>query len=287
MNVLILCAGYGTRLSPLTDQIPKPLVPLGEQSILEHQIDLVKKEFPTAKIHLNTHHLAAEMDSFCADLPVDKIWHEPKILGTGGPLYRMWSNGEKDELLILNCDNYHDLPIADFVEEARSHSFALLCTANPTINTLEVKNGKVIGIKNTYHCGEADEFKTFSGISWYSPEVLAEINENESCIKSFWQRQAEAGNYPLAFSVSQDFTWIDIGTPAGYLDATMKYLGDQGQIVATSANIEGKVTNSVILANAVIPQECSLAQCIVMPGVEVPAGQFTKVIFGDGFTWEV
>ena len=119
MNVLILCAGYGTRLAPLTDVYPKPLVPLVDKPMLGHHLDSVDK-LGAKKICINTHHLAKKLKAFAkTDKRIKKVFHEPDILGTGGPLHRMHAEGFTDDVLVVNADIYHTIDLQTFVTEAR------------------------------------------------------------------------------------------------------------------------------------------------------------------------
>ena len=61
LHVLILAAGLGTRLKPLTDSCPKPLVPVVDASILEHQVRFVKT-LGDVTLHVNAHHLAEKLE---------------------------------------------------------------------------------------------------------------------------------------------------------------------------------------------------------------------------------
>src|SRR5277367_6976775 len=84
---MILAAGRGTRLRPLTDELPKPLLPVGDRPAMAH----VAARLAAAGIReavLNTHHLAAEFTpERLAALPLAlRVIHEPEILGTAGGL---------------------------------------------------------------------------------------------------------------------------------------------------------------------------------------------------------
>ena len=63
MDILILCAGYGTRLAPLTDRVPKPLVPVADKLSLEHQLENIVP-LERENIFINSHHLSSLLESF-------------------------------------------------------------------------------------------------------------------------------------------------------------------------------------------------------------------------------
>src|SRR2546426_402753 len=82
---MILAAGLGTRLRPLTDELPKPLVPVGDRPAVAHIADSLTRAGIRDAV-INTHHLAeAFSPDRLAALPLRlRVIHEPTILGTGG-----------------------------------------------------------------------------------------------------------------------------------------------------------------------------------------------------------
>ena len=106
-SALILCAGLGKRLNPLTLQIPKPLLELNNITILERCIEMVIK-CGIKKIFINTFHLGnqiskfIEKKKFLADIKV--IEDGNKILDTGGGILNMISHSQDKDFLILNPD---------------------------------------------------------------------------------------------------------------------------------------------------------------------------------------
>jgi MurNAc alpha-1-phosphate uridylyltransferase len=106
-TVLILCAGFGKRLSPLTLKTPKPLLKINDITMLESCINMTIK-FGVEKILLNTFHLNDQFHSFIKNknFPVDiQIIEESKeILNTGGGILNMTEYFKDDNFLVLNPD---------------------------------------------------------------------------------------------------------------------------------------------------------------------------------------
>jgi len=106
-TALILCAGLGERLHPLTLQTPKPLLHLKNTTMLENCINLVIK-LGIKKIYLNTFYLSEQFFSFIKskNFPIDiKIFEDgKKILNTGGGILNMIKECEDDNYLIFNPD---------------------------------------------------------------------------------------------------------------------------------------------------------------------------------------
>jgi len=106
-TALILCAGYGKRLKPLTLVEPKPLLKVNEITLLENCIDLIKS-LGIKKIILNTFYLKEKIESFVEikkfDLDIRIINDGKKILNTGGGILNMMNSSNDSDFLILNPD---------------------------------------------------------------------------------------------------------------------------------------------------------------------------------------
>ena len=106
-TALILCAGYGKRLNPLTLVEPKPLLKVNEITLLENCIDLIKS-LGIKKIILNTFYLKEKIESFVEikkfDLDITIIDDGKKILNTGGGILNMMNSSNDSDFLILNPD---------------------------------------------------------------------------------------------------------------------------------------------------------------------------------------
>lgn len=107
MNALLLAAGWGTRLRPLTDRIPKCLVPIQGKPLLEYWLDALLSN-GIREVLINTHHLAVMVEAFCAASGWSQritLAYEPELLGTGGTILanRRFFGGES--FLAAHADN--------------------------------------------------------------------------------------------------------------------------------------------------------------------------------------
>ena len=106
-TALILCAGFGKRLNPLTLSEPKPLLKINEITLLENCINLIKS-LGIKKIILNTFYLKEKIESFIEikkfDLDITIINDGKKILNTGGGILNMMNSSNDSDFLILNPD---------------------------------------------------------------------------------------------------------------------------------------------------------------------------------------
>ena len=110
-TALILCAGLGKRLNPLTLKIPKPLLKLKDVTMLENCINTAVK-LGVKKIFLNTFHLKDQISSFLEDkkflIDIQIIDDGKEILNTGGGILNMISNSQDNDYLIFNPDTLWD-----------------------------------------------------------------------------------------------------------------------------------------------------------------------------------
>jgi mannose-1-phosphate guanylyltransferase len=122
MRALLLAAGVGSRLRPLTDTIPKCLVPVHGRPLLDYWLDLVFGD-GIDRVLLNTHHLADQVRKHVADSPwrsrIDLV-HEDELLGTGGTVLanRDWFAGQA--FLVAHADNLTDFDVGAFVTAHRN-----------------------------------------------------------------------------------------------------------------------------------------------------------------------
>ena len=104
-TALILCAGYGKRLNPLTLTEPKPLLMVNETTLLENCIDLIKL-LGIKKILINTFYLKEKIEDFINlkkfDLDIKTISDGDTILNTGGGILNMMNSSNESDFLTLN-----------------------------------------------------------------------------------------------------------------------------------------------------------------------------------------
>ena len=110
-TALILCAGLGKRLNPMTLKKPKPLLELNNITLLENTINLIR-ELEIKKIFLNTFHLKDQISDYLKekkfDISIDIISDGHEILDTGGGIRNMINNSKEKNFLIFNPDTIWD-----------------------------------------------------------------------------------------------------------------------------------------------------------------------------------
>ena len=136
-TALILCAGFGKRLNPLTLKTPKPLLKLNNITILEMCINMIL-ELRIEKVILNTFHLGDQISFFIKNkkFPIDiKVIEDGnKILDTGGGILNMMKNSKEENFLIFNPDTVWTKNYVNEIKKMQNLYFSnelnniLLCT---------------------------------------------------------------------------------------------------------------------------------------------------------------
>lgn len=285
LNVLILAAGLGTRLRPLTNDVPKPLVPVVDASILDLQARKARA-IGNVRLHANAHYLAEQVVAAGETLGFEKVWVEqPEILGTAGPLHRIYAAGYRGGLLVMNGDAYCSFDLKAFVRNAQAQAarpdgpqVALLAVDFPQVNTFRVDaNGRLAGIAGRFGATEGSP-ATFSGVSWYSDAALSRIREGEFDIREFWKQEIAASRAPFVDMSQLNATWIDMGSPEGLMHAVEARLKELGR----------DPNEAVVVPGVELPAGVKIRHSVIYDGAEIVPGEtIENEIRGKGFNWKI
>lgn len=218
---MILAAGLGTRLRPLTDVCPKPLVPVANRPVIAY-ITAYLKHYGIRSIVVNTHHHARRMSKFLQEtsgLGVSiELRHEPAILGTGGGLRNVADFWGAGTLLAINGDILTDVDLGDalsFHRSAGSAATLVLHRCPPFDQILLDGSGTVRDIASRARPGRL----AFTGIHFLEPEVRDWIPPaGFADIVSSYRRMIASGER-IAGYVADGPYWRDIGTLESYIRA--------------------------------------------------------------------
>jgi len=226
MKAMILAAGYGTRLQPLTNSKPKALVEIGGVPMLQLIIARLIKS-GADEIIINTHHFAEQIAAFLHannnfGIRVE-LSYEDEILGTGGGLKKASYFFDNDQPFILH--NADILSTIDLKQMYRFHQDRG-AMATLAIQARETSRGFIVDEQNVI-CGHADKdnqrtrfacvpqgksrFMAFCGIHIISPEIFQYINETgRFSIIDTYLKLIEQG-FPILGFPADGFYWRDIG----------------------------------------------------------------------------
>ena len=125
-TALILCAGLGKRLNPITLKNPKPLLKINNITLLENTINLVKN-LKINKIKLNTFYLKEQIKTFIEkknfDINIEIIEDGDQILDTGGAILNMMNKSDEQDYLVLNPDTFWSLRHLNSIEQMEKFYF--------------------------------------------------------------------------------------------------------------------------------------------------------------------
>lgn len=156
MRAILLAAGYGTRLRPLTNTVPKCLVPIRDQPLLSIWLQTLSQA-GIGPFLVNTHYLAEHVAAYIQSSPYKDIvtlTHEPKLLGTAGTLIENLGFLEGKDGLLVHADNYC---LADFRAFLRAH-FARPAGCLITMMTFRTDTPSSCGIVELDERGVVVEF---------------------------------------------------------------------------------------------------------------------------------
>ena len=125
-TALILCAGYGKRLNPLTLTKPKPLIEVNNITLLENTINLIKK-LNIKKIKINTFYLKNQIENFILkkdfDLDIEVINDGDQILDTGGGILNLVEKSNENDFIVFNPDTIWNSKYLQTIKEMENFYF--------------------------------------------------------------------------------------------------------------------------------------------------------------------
>jgi mannose-1-phosphate guanylyltransferase len=264
-QAFVLGAGLGTRLRPLTDELPKPLVPIFQKPLISFAFDHLI-EFGCAKLIVNTHHQPEKFgqafpDCLYRDQPIE-FHHEVVLLETAGGIANVANSLGKESFLVYNGDILTDLPLAPLIDEhfraENLVTLALRSGGGPQHVAFDAASGRIVDIRNLLRSGQPDEF-VFTGIYAVSPAFLSwsQAGVKQSVIPVFLEllRRGEK----LGGVVIDNGQWWDVGTRAAYLQLHRDLL----QLRFPSYDVDDPNWRAPIHKTAVIEAGAQLRGCSV------------------------
>lgn len=277
MQALILAGGYGTRLRPLTINIPKSIVPIGNQPFLFRQIQLLKSAGVT-DIILSTGYQPLAIEKALGDgsnYGVNlRYLVEPFPMGTAGA-YKFAESFLTTTTLVLNGDILTDIDLLTVLKQHKKHLAAitvvLVEVENPSAYGL-VETGKDYKILRFLEKPKPDEIhqinhKTVNaGIYIIEPSVLDYIpaNENYSFEYQLFPDLLKRNTNFRGF-IAKDNYWLDIGTPERYLQAHHDLLMGKIKNFQVESNSFLQIPDSAEIDE----YSCIANYCIIKPGAKI------------------
>ena len=286
MRAMILAAGLGTRLRPLTHEIPKPVVPVLGRPLCAWTMEFLLGHGATSFL-LNLHHgpevVRERVLSWAAGRFPLEFTFEPEILGTGGGIGNARELLRGGTFLTANSDAVARFPLGDAIAAHRASGAlaTLVLFPDPEKRYTPVKvreDGRIAGFGAGAPPGAFEGF--YTGHQIVEPELLDRIPRGRpSCIIRDTYVPLIAQGAPIrAYRTSG--TFLDFGTPADYLRGTLALLGERGDgcraYVHPGAAVEQGATvgpDAVIEDGATVGRGATVRRAIVWPGASLAPGR--------------
>lgn len=317
MQAVVLVGGQGTRLRPLTSTVPKPVVPLVDRPFMAYMLEWLAGH-GVDDVILSLGFMAGALREVLGDgsrYGVElRYVEEPEPRGTAGAL-KFAQEHLEERFLMLNGDVLSDMDltaqIAQHEATGATGTLALVPVENPSAYGL-VRLNDDRSVKGFLEKPEPEEIDTnliSAGAYVLEREVLDLIapDTNVSIEREVWPQLVGRG----LFAYPHDAYWLDIGTPATYLEASLDLVAGRvhaagvqpigaggdiaqdasvgpdvvlgpGVVVGAGAQLE----RCVVLEGSRVGAGCELRDCILAPGVTVGEGTVVSggAVLGEGVT---
>jgi NDP-sugar pyrophosphorylase family protein len=306
---MLVAAGFGTRLEPLTRELPKPAVPVGNRPAAWFAFDHLRRA-GVRDFVVNTHHLAAELRAALEPLvPSDaalRFVHEEQILGTGGGVRNAWQPQRDEDFVVMNAKL---LFAPDLQRALRVHresgaiatmvlrSMPPSTSGGPSFAPVEVDGaGRIRKLRGLPKAADSGTLapRMYTGLQILSARAHRELPQDGDIIEHAYLHWIARGE--TVMGVLDDSPWMDVGvTPRHYLEANLAlatgaiewpgiHPGEGATLIAPDAHLDPAATveRSVLGPRAIIQAGTTLRDCVVWPGATAPPGDHDRTIFTTG-----
>jgi MurNAc alpha-1-phosphate uridylyltransferase len=249
---VVLAAGLGTRLRPLTNVLPKALVPVGNLPLLERALHRLSAAGFSGPKHVavNAHHMAGKIADFVGDRA--HVSHEFEPLGSAGALGLLKGWIDHRAVLVLNADAYVAAPPGDL---------------RALLDDWDARTVRMVGRKAD------DGNPPFDGLSFAGASLIPAADasalaaEYAHLVLTTWRPAQRAGRLE---AIPLDGTYIDCGSPAAYLAANL-HAAHGHNLLAPEVVVTGAVHESVVGTGCRV--EGVIRRCVLWPAAHVDADE--------------
>ncbi|MFV0237893.1 MAG: nucleotidyltransferase family protein [Flavobacteriales bacterium] len=221
IECMIMAGGRGKRLSPLTDRVPKPMLPLGNKPIIEHNIDRLIA-FGVQKIYISVKYLGEQIQEYFGDgsskgITIEYI-EEDKPLGTAGAL-SLVESFKSEHVLLMNSDLFTNIDFEDlYLSLIKEKADMIVASTEYKIDVpyaiFDTEKNQVIDFREK----PTFIYQSNAGIYILNKKLIKEIPKNEFYdITSLMEKIVKRGD-KLIYNPILGY-WIDIGKPIDYKQA--------------------------------------------------------------------
>jgi NDP-sugar pyrophosphorylase family protein len=237
MKAMVMAAGLGTRLRPLTDFLPKPMMPVVNRPVLHHLLNLLRRH-DVREVGINLHVAPEMIESYFGDgsaLEMEIRWsHEEELLGTAGGTKKLEDFWGGETILVTSGDGLHDIDVTALLgHHQRSGALATLAVtpvADPSLYGVVIldRDTRVRGFQEKPSRDEARSDLANCGVYVIEPELLERLPADTSIDfgQDVWPSLVAAGEPVFAHTTTS--YWNDVGDldalRNGILDAILGHV---------------------------------------------------------------
>lgn len=291
VRALVLCAGRGQRLRPLTDWLAKPLLPVAGRPVAMRTIDILHRV--GCETAVNLHHLAASvrrgLESRAGERGIELTFAvEPDLLGTlGAVVYLRDFLAEGDVVVLVNGDSLCRWPILDALARHRRSGADVTLQLGREAPSRRLgggveadSRGIVTGIRDLKIGSVRGRRRTFQGLHVLSRRIVDAIPRrpaSSDIVEGLYQPLLESGARIVGFGCRR--RWHDLGTPRRYLDGALDWGRSAGgrkrrrRYLAPGVEVErgAAIEHSVVESGCRLGADALVERSVLMPGVRVGA----------------
>ncbi len=294
---MLLAAGLGTRLQPLTELRPKPIVPVANRPLAGFAMEHLARS-GVRSIVANTHPQPDQVESAlaaaCPPGVTLRFSREGRLLGTGGGLKRASElfDDPQASVVVMNGDTLFapDLEHASAEHLARGAVAKMILRRTPHPERFGAigidREGWVRTLLGTPSDSRAEEALMFTGVHILAPRALSSMPESGCVIRTAYRHWVDSGEPVLG--IVDDSPWADLGTVSEYHRLNLELASGlfawegveprDGSLLAPSVEPSANVQNSVVGAGARVGEGVTLQRCVVWPGTTVTESATNAVI---------
>ena len=301
MRAMVFAAGLGARLRPLTEVLPKPVVPVANRPLAWFSLDYLNR-FGVSDVVLNTHHLASQLrvklEPHIPDGMRTRFVHESILLGTGGGLKNAWKPRDGESFVVVNGDTLFapDLNAALDLHRELDAVATMIVREVPDPEsygsvTVDLSSKSVSGLLGVPRQSSFVHKKfMFAGLHIFHPRAWRDLPDSGCIIRQTYRSWVDRGEIIGAFV--DNGPWRELGNMKRYIETNCAFASgkinwkgivrDSLCIISDSSSVGGEtiLENVVIGDNARIESGVSLKKVVIWEGARVERDLQNAIVTG-------